>query len=76
MMEMLPMLAILPSSFTGGPHYMHEHTQDAMTYVRNYGRPDLITCNPAWEEVDNELMPGQKPQHRHDLLARAFRQKK
>ena len=26
-------LVILPSSFTGGPHYMHERTQDAMTYV-------------------------------------------
>ena len=34
-------MIVLPSSFTGGPHYMHEHTQDAMTYVRHYGRPDL-----------------------------------
>ena len=33
---------ILPSSFTGGPRYMHEKTQDAMTYVRKYGRPDLF----------------------------------
>lgn len=32
----------LPSSFTGGPRYMHERTQDAMTYVRHYGRPDLF----------------------------------
>jgi len=40
---------ILPSSFTGSPRYLHEKTQDAMTYVRNYGRPDLFvtfTCNP------------------------------
>ncbi|KAI6655400.1 hypothetical protein LOD99_2235 [Oopsacas minuta] len=35
-------LVILPSSFTGSPRYMHERTQDAMTYVRNYGRPDLF----------------------------------
>ncbi|GBL74176.1 hypothetical protein AVEN_231058-1 [Araneus ventricosus] len=28
-------LIILPSSFTGGPRYMHERTQDAMTYVKN-----------------------------------------
>ena len=30
---------ILPSTFTGGPRYMHEHQQDAMTYVyvRKYG---------------------------------------
>ena len=35
-------LVILPSSFTGSPRYMHERTQDAMTYVRSYGRPDLF----------------------------------
>ncbi|GFX34781.1 helitron_like_N domain-containing protein [Trichonephila clavipes] len=29
-------LIILPSSFTGSSRYMHEHTQDAMTYVRNW----------------------------------------
>lgn len=41
-------IVVLPSSFTGGPRYMHERTQDAMTYVRHYGRPDLFitfTCN-------------------------------
>jgi hypothetical protein len=68
-------LIILPSTFTGGPRYMHERIQDAMAYVRNYGRPDLFitfTCNPAWDEIKNELFPGQKPQHRHDLLARVF----
>ena len=35
-------LVILPSSFTGGPRYMHERTQDAFCYVRKYGRPDLF----------------------------------
>uniref|UniRef100_UPI00358E4945 uncharacterized protein n=1 Tax=Myxine glutinosa TaxID=7769 RepID=UPI00358E4945 len=47
-------LVILPTTFTGGPRYMHEWTQDAMAYVRNYGRPDLFltfTCNPKWEEI-------------------------
>ncbi|XP_070203407.1 uncharacterized protein [Littorina saxatilis] len=69
-------LVILPSSFTGGPRYMHERTQDAMTYVRTYGRPDLFitfTCNPAWKEIQNELLTThQKAQDRHDLLARVF----
>ena len=40
---------ILPSTFTGGPRYMHERQQDATTYVRKYGHPDLfitMTCNP------------------------------
>uniref|UniRef100_UPI00358ED5B8 uncharacterized protein n=1 Tax=Myxine glutinosa TaxID=7769 RepID=UPI00358ED5B8 len=71
-------LVILPSSFTGGPRYMHEYTQDAMTYVRYYGRPDVFitfTCNPTWPEITAELMLGQTAQDRHDLLARVFRQK-
>ena len=52
-------LVILPSSFTGSPRYMHERTQDAMTYVRNYGRPDLFitfTCNPLWPEISESLL--------------------
>lgn len=34
--------------FTGGPRYMQQRKQDAMVYVRNFGRPDLfitMTCN-------------------------------
>ena len=74
----LGQLIILPSSFTGGPRYMHERTQDAMTYVRCHGRPDLFitcTCNPKWIEIQRELMPGQSVYDRHDLLARVFHQK-
>jgi hypothetical protein len=55
-------MVILPSTFTGGPRYMHERTQDAMTYVRHYGRPDLFitfTCNPCWDEIKELLLPGQ-----------------
>ena len=66
---------ILPSSFTGGPRYMHERTQDAMTYVRHYGRPDLFitfTCNPKWTDITNVLLPRQKPHDRHDLISRVF----
>ncbi|GFX33072.1 ATP-dependent DNA helicase [Trichonephila clavipes] len=35
-------MAILPSTFTGSLRHMHEYAQDAMTYVRAYGRPDLL----------------------------------
>lgn len=71
-------LVILPSTFTGSPRHMHEYTQDAMTYVRNYGRPDLFvtfTCNPNWREIEEELMSGQSPSDWHDVVARVFRQK-
>jgi hypothetical protein len=33
---------ILPLSLTGVPRCLHEKTQGAMTYVRNYGNPDLF----------------------------------
>lgn len=74
----LGQLLILPSTFTGSPRHMYEYTQDAMTYVKNYGRPDLFmtfTCNPKWQEIQAELMIGQTHSDRLDLLARVFRQK-
>ena len=51
-------LTILPSSYIGSPR--HEYAQAAMTYVRNYGTPDLFitfTCNPKWTEIERELDP-------------------
>lgn len=57
---------------------MHEYTQDAMSYVRKYGRPDLFitfTCNPQWDDIKNNLFDGQTPTDRHDITARVFRQK-
>ncbi|XP_056408999.1 uncharacterized protein LOC130320089 [Hyla sarda] len=73
--EQLGQKVVLPSSFTGGPRYMHEHTQDVMTYVRQYGCPDLFImfmCNPLWQNITNVLLPGQKPHDRHDITARVF----
>ena len=71
-------LVILPSTFTGGPRYMHERIQDAMTYVRHYGRPDLFitfTCNTKWPEITQALFQGQRANDRHDIIARVFRLK-
>ena len=70
-------LVILPSSFTGGPRYMHEHTQYAMHYVKKYGKANLsitFTCNPNWDEIKSNLMPGQTPTDRHDIVVRIFKQ--
>lgn len=69
---------ILPSSYIGSPRHMHEYAQDAMTYVRKFGRPDLFitfTCNPRWNEITNLLFAGQKSTDRHDITARVFKQK-
>ncbi|XP_011213487.3 uncharacterized protein LOC105233194 [Bactrocera dorsalis] len=69
---------ILSSSYTGSPRHMQEYIQDAMTYVRTYGRPDLFitfTCNRNWDEIKNLLLPDQSSMHRHDIIARVFKQK-
>ena len=66
---------VLPSSYTGGPRYMWKKTQDAMCYVRKYGHPDLFitfTTNPNWEEIRRELLPGQQPTDRPDIVCRVF----
>lgn len=71
-------LTILPATYVGSPRHMHEYAQDAMTYVRQYGRPDLfitITCNPKWIEITNLLLSGQSSSDRHDITARVFKQK-
>jgi hypothetical protein len=76
--ETLGALVILPATFTGSPRNMHEYTQDAMAYVRTYGRSYLcitFTCNPAWTEIKEMLTNGQSPSEHHDLIARVFRQK-
>ncbi|GBN82443.1 hypothetical protein AVEN_156967-1 [Araneus ventricosus] len=49
---------ILPATYIGSPRHMHEYAQDAITYVRSYGRPDLFitfTCYTAWSEIKEEL---------------------
>lgn len=71
-------MTILPATYTGSPRHMHEYAQDAMSYVRHYGRPDLFitfTCNPQWIEIRNNLQAGQSPSDRHDITARVFKQK-
>lgn len=75
---MIGRLTILPASYIGSPRHMHEYAQDAMSYVRKYGRPDLFitfTCNPQWTDIKNNLFDGQSPTDRHDITARVFRQK-
>ena len=69
---------ILPSSFTGSPRYMQQRTQDAMCYVRKFGKPDLFitfTCNPKWTEIQEELFENQTQNDRHDVIARVFHEK-
>ncbi|KAL4098553.1 hypothetical protein QTP88_023139 [Uroleucon formosanum] len=71
-------LVVLPSYFTGGPRFMHERAQDALTYVRHYGSSDLFvtfTCNPKWQEIQESLLRGKKHYHHPDIIARVFNRK-
>lgn len=69
---------ILPSTFTGGPRYMKQSYQDAMTIVRKYGKPDLFitfTCNPGWPEIVNNKGNHAVASDRPELVARVFHAK-
>jgi Helitron helicase-like domain at N-terminus len=67
---------VLPSSFQGSDRFMGQLFQDTMAINRCYGAPTYfitVTANPNWREVTNNLLPGQKPADRPDLIARIFR---
>ncbi|XP_073122002.1 uncharacterized protein [Henckelia pumila] len=69
---------VLPSTFVGSPCDMYQRYQDAMALVQTYGKPDLMltmTCNPNWHEIKEQLLPGQSPQDRPDLITRIFKLK-
>ncbi|XP_064625953.1 uncharacterized protein LOC135486783 [Lineus longissimus] len=69
---------VLPSSYTGGPRYMHERQQDAITYVRLFGKPSLFittTTNPKWPAIIENLHPNQTAPDRPDIVVRVFHQK-
>ncbi|KAI9082966.1 hypothetical protein K1719_035109 [Acacia pycnantha] len=67
---------ILPSSFTGGAHYMIQNYQDAMAICSWAGYPDLFitfTCNPMWPEITRHCnKDGLKPCDRPEILSRIF----
>ena len=51
---------------------------DAMELVRKYGKPDIfltMTCNQNWDEIKQDLLPGQTAQDHPDLVTKVFRAK-
>ncbi|PWZ34171.1 hypothetical protein Zm00014a_031851 [Zea mays] len=66
---------VLSPSFIGSPRDMRRRYMDAMALVRKFGKPDIfltMTCSPNWDEIRRELLPGQTPQDRPDLVVRVF----
>ena len=71
-------MIVLPSTFVGSPRNMAERYQDAMSIVRQHGKPDLFitfTRNPTWPEITAELSPGEGAHLRPDIVARVFHAK-
>jgi Helitron helicase-like domain at N-terminus len=57
---------------------MRRRYMDEMALVREYGKPDMfltMTCNSNWDEICAELLDGQSPSDRPDLVARLFKAK-
>ncbi|KIJ32889.1 hypothetical protein M422DRAFT_183878 [Sphaerobolus stellatus SS14] len=69
---------VLPSSHIGSPQNMQQLYQDSMAICRKYIKPKWFvtaTTNPAWKEITDELLPGQTPSDRPDLISRVFTMK-
>jgi len=66
---------ILPASFFGRPRGMRKRYTDVITLVQKFGKPDIfltMTCNPQWNEIENELYPRGEAQERPRLVVRIF----
>ncbi|CAN1187179.1 ATP-dependent DNA helicase PIF1, partial [Linum perenne] len=68
---------ILPSTFTGGPRYMHQLYLDATAICQCFGNPDLFitfTCNSQWPEITNSFseIVGLKSEDKPMIVARVF----
>ena len=71
-------VVVLPKSYYRSPKFYEELYQDSMALVRKFGKPDLfitITTNPKWQEILDNIYPGQKPHDRPDIVARVFNAK-
>ena len=69
---------VLSKSFPGSDRDLQARFMDVMALVARYGRPHYfvtMTCNPYWPEITEQLLPGQKPQDRPDIVARVYHAK-
>ena len=69
---------VLSKDFPGSDRDVQCRIMDAMTLVTRYGKPDFfvtMTCNPYWDEIVTELLPGQTPQDRPGVVARVYHAK-
>lgn len=49
-----------------------------MAFCQHYGKPNLFTtftANPKWPEIQGQLISGQQPNYRPDIIATVFHSK-
>ena len=66
----------LPASFTGSPNFFADKVADALALARQRGKPDLMitaTCNPNWQEIHEQLKPGQSAVEVLQVTNRVFK---
>ena len=69
---------IVAPSLNGGPRDMQKRYFNVMALVQRYGKHDIfliITCNPNWIEIKEELAEGENAHDRPYLVSRIFRAK-
>ena len=63
---------ILPSSYIGGSQHMFQLYQDSIALIRFFS---TVTANLKWDEITQELSPGQQASDRPDLVFCVFLEK-
>nr|GEV93952.1 helicase [Tanacetum cinerariifolium] len=71
---------VMPHTFTGGPRYMMQKYQDAMSLCRAYGNQDLFitfTSKLKWSKINEMIayVPGQRAHDRSKVGTRVFKLK-
>ena len=68
-------MIVLPATFTSSPRYMYSHYLDALAIAREFTKFTLfitMTGNPKWSAVQENLLEGQQPFDRPDVMNRVF----
>ena len=68
----------LSSEFLGSPRHQQKMVADSLAIVKKFGNPTFfitMTTNPKWEEILEQLGPGQTAADRPDVVVRVFKGK-
>ena len=67
---------IMPPSHKGSPRAIKSDFLDSSAVVTETGRPHnfiTVTCNPNWDDIVENLLPGETAHDRLDITIRVFK---